>query len=96
MWEADRVVREGLEFGFRLRILDAREGDAGLYSFLGIVEGFPEILTHSESIEQAEIDLTNALIERLKRMQDHESTRLQLDDFPTVQVVRLHLAPSAS
>ena len=32
----------------------------------------------------------------LTRLMDHEATRLQLDDFPTVRVVRLHLARSAA
>lgn len=46
-------------------------------------------MTHSTSIEQAEIDLTNALIEHLRRLQDYEVTRLELDDFPTVSAFRL-------
>ncbi len=78
-------------FEFRLRILDARESDAGPNSFLGIVEGFPEILVHSESIEQAELDLANSLIEHLSRRQDREATRIDWDDFPTVRISRLHL-----
>lgn len=73
-------------FEFRLRILDVGEG-----SFLGIVEGFPEILVHASTVEQAERDLTNALIEHLNRLQDHEATRLELDDCPTVRFVRAYL-----
>ncbi len=75
-------------FEFRLRILDVGEG-----SFLGIVEGFPQIMTHSTSVEQAEIDLTNALAEHLKGLQDREATRIDWDDFPTVRVIRLGLSP---
>ena len=63
-------------------------------SFLGIVEGFPQILTHSTSVEQAEIDLTNALFEHLQRLQDNEATRLDLDDSPTVRVIRISLGLS--
>jgi predicted RNase H-like HicB family nuclease len=78
-------------FEFRLRILDVRERDTDPPSFLGIVEGFPEILVHATSPEQAEKDLTNALAEHLKRLQDHEAIRLQLDDFPTVRASRSYL-----
>jgi hypothetical protein len=56
-------------FEFRLRILDAREDETGPKSFLGIVEGLPEILVHSTSVEQAERDLLNALEEYLRRIQ---------------------------
>jgi hypothetical protein len=79
-------------FELRLRILDVREADTDPPSFLGIVEGFPEVLIHSTSAEQAEADLTHALIEHLARLQDREATRLQLDEFPTVRVVRLYLS----
>jgi len=63
-------------FEFRLRILDVRERDTDPPSFPGIVEGFPQILIHSTSIEQAEIDLTNALRDRLMALQDYDGTRL--------------------
>jgi hypothetical protein len=76
-------------FEFRLRILDARERETDPPSFLGIVEGFPQIMTHSASIQQAENDLVNALEEHLRRMMDFEATRLQLDDYPTTRLVRL-------
>jgi hypothetical protein len=76
-------------FEFRLRILDARERDTDPPSFLGIVEGFPQILTHSTSIGQAERDLVNALEAHLLSLMDHEATRLELDDFPTVRLTRL-------
>ncbi len=79
-------------FEFRLRILDARERDTDPFSFLGIVEGFPEILVHARTMEQAERDLVNAFEEHLKRLMDREATRIQLDDFPTVRVSRLVLA----
>jgi hypothetical protein len=80
-------------FEFRLRILDVRERDTDPNSFLGIVEGFPEILVHGTSPVQAEIDLERALVEHLKRLQDREATRIDWDDFPTVRVVRLYVRP---
>ena len=76
-------------FEFRLRILDAGGG-----SFLGIVEGFPEILVHATTVEQAERDLMNALSEHLRRLQDSEATRIYWDDFPTVRQVRHYLIPA--
>jgi len=76
-------------FEFRLRILDVGEGKEA--SFLGIVEGFPQILAHATSVEQAERDLVNALSEHLTRLQDREATRIDWDDFPTVRVLRLYL-----
>jgi predicted RNase H-like HicB family nuclease len=78
-------------FEFRLRILAAREDDTDPPSFLRIVEGVPEVLVHAMTVEQAERDLTNALEEHLRRLMDHEATRLELDDFPTVRSVKLHL-----
>jgi predicted RNase H-like HicB family nuclease len=78
-------------FEFRLRILDVREWEMDPPSFLGIVEGFPEILVHATSPEQAETDLTRALADHLERLQDRETTRIDWDDFPTVRVVRLTL-----
>ena len=75
----------------RLRILDVRERETDPFSYLGIVEGFPEVLVHATSVEQAEKDLANALEEHLTRLMDHEATRLELDDFPTVRVARLSL-----
>jgi Lon protease-like protein len=80
-------------FEFRLRILDVRESDTGPNSFLGTVEGFPEILVHAMSPEQAERDLVNALSEHLRRIQDREATRIDWDDFPTARVSRLYLSP---
>lgn len=78
-------------FEFRLRILEGRERQTDPPSFLGIVEGFPEILVHATTIEQAERDLVNALSEHFARLMDHEATRLQWDDLPTVRVARLRL-----
>lgn len=77
-------------FEFRLRILEA-----GPDSYLGIVEGFPAVLVHSDSANQAEADLIRALIDYLERLQDHDATRLELDDFPTVKVIRLYLSADA-
>jgi predicted RNase H-like HicB family nuclease len=81
-------------FEFRLRILDVRERETDPPSFLGVVEGFPEVLAHASSPEQAERDLENALAEYLKRLQDREPTRIDWDDFPTVRQLRLRLGPA--
>lgn len=75
-------------FEIRLRILDV-----GPNSFLGIAEGFPDVLVHASTINQAERELVRALEDHLTRVQDEEATRLQLDDFPTVKVVQLCLGP---
>jgi Lon protease-like protein len=83
-------------FEFRLRILDARERNTDLPSFLGIVEGFPEILVHAATAAQTERDLVNALEGHLRRLMDHEATRIDWDDFPTVKVARLRLGPASS
>jgi hypothetical protein len=73
-------------FEFRLRIVEA-----GPASYLGIVEGFPQVMVHATSPGQAEGDLVRALIDHLERMQDQGSTMIQLDDLPTVRELRLHL-----
>jgi hypothetical protein len=78
-------------FEFRLRILDVRERDTDPPSFLGIVEGFPEVLVHATSPGQAERELVSALDEHLKRLQDPEATRIDWEDFPTVRSFRLRL-----
>jgi hypothetical protein len=75
-------------FEFRLRVLDAGGG-----SFLGIVEGFPELLVHAASAGDAEADLVRALVAHLNRLQDHEGTLPQLDDLPTVRTARIMLVP---
>lgn len=75
-------------FEFRLRVLDAGDG-----SFIGVVEGYPEILVAGTSASQTEADLTRALAELLERGRDLEATRLQLEDFPTVREFRLYLSP---
>ena len=59
------------------------------------MEGFPEVLVHAYSAQEAEADVTRALIDHLQRLQDHEATRLELDDFPTVKVVKLYVSPQA-
>ena len=79
-------------FEFRLRILDVREHACDPPSFLGIVEGIPEILVHATSPDQAEIDLSNALAEHLERLQDRGATRIDWDDFPTVRSIAVYLA----
>ena len=78
-------------FEFRLRILDVREHETDPPSFLGIVEGFPEVLVHATTPGQAESVLSQALSDYLMRLQDREATRGDLDEFPTVRVVRLLL-----
>ena len=80
----------------RLRILDVREREADPPSFIGIVEGFPQILVHATTVGQVERDLVNALEEQLPRLMDQEATRLQWDDFPTARLVRLHLVRSSA
>lgn len=80
-------------FEFRLRVLDVRERGGDPPSFLGIVEGFPEILVHATTVEQADRDLVNSLEEHLKRLQDREATRIDWDEFPTVRILRLRLRP---
>jgi predicted RNase H-like HicB family nuclease len=74
---------------FRLRILDVREKEADPFSYLGIVEGFPDVMSHAVTLVQAERDLVNALAEHLERLQDWETTRVEWDDFPTVLNTRL-------
>jgi predicted RNase H-like HicB family nuclease len=73
-------------FEFRLRILEVGED-----SYLGIVEGFPEVMVHATSACQAEADLVRALAAHLEGLHDREATRLELDENPTVRVVRLVL-----
>jgi hypothetical protein len=78
-------------FEFRLRILDVRERETDPPSFLGIVEGFSQVLVHAASAAEAERDLVVALADFLKRIQDLEATRIHWDDFPTVREVQLVL-----
>jgi hypothetical protein len=75
-------------FAFRLRVLDAGGG-----SFLGIVEGFPELLVHASSVGDVEADLVRALVAHLDRLQNREATWPQLDDLPTVHTARILLLP---
>ena len=70
----------------RLRILAY-----GPQKFLGIAEGFPEVLTFSKSPEAAEVDLTNAVENRLRSLMQPESSSIDWDDAPTVREVRLYL-----
>ena len=80
-------------FEFRLRILDVRERDTDPPSFLGIVEGFPEVLVHATTAAQAEADLGRALVDHLERLQNSEATRIDWEDFPTAHVARLYVCP---
>jgi predicted RNase H-like HicB family nuclease len=77
-------------FAFKLRILDV-----GPNSYLGIVEGFPQILAHAESTAECEAQLTRLLTAYLEGLRDEDATQLQLDDFPTVRVSRLLVLPLA-
>lgn len=72
-------------FEFRLRILDVRESEVDPPSFLGIVEGFPQVMAHSASVAEVERELLGSLCDYLTRIQDREATRIDWDDFPTVQ-----------
>ena len=78
-------------FEIRLRILAY-----GPRQFLGIAEGFPDILTFSSTAERAEIDLTNAVEDHLRRSMNYEGTRMDWDDYPTVRAARLLLSRSLS
>ena len=80
-------------FEFRLRVLDVRERDTDPHSYLGIVEGFPQILVHESSASECEAALSRMLAAFLEGLQDLESTRLELDDFPTVRTAELLLSP---
>jgi hypothetical protein len=82
--------QEGRVFEFRLRVLDVGGG-----SFLGIVEGFPELLVHAASARDAEADLVRALVAHLDSLQNREATWPQLDDFPTVRTLRVAVTPRA-
>jgi hypothetical protein len=73
-------------FEIRLRILAY-----GPNRFLGIAEGFPDILTFSSTSEEAEIDLANAVIDHLRRSMNSDRTRLDWDDRPVVRTIRLRL-----
>jgi hypothetical protein len=77
-------------FEIRLRSPDVGEG-----YFLGIAEGFPEVLVYGRSVRETEADLTRALIAHLEKLRDLEATRLELYDFPTVRVVRLRVGRDA-
>jgi hypothetical protein len=48
---------------------------------------------HAVTVEQPERDLVNALEEHLTRLMDHEATRIDWEDLPTVLVRRLYLGP---
>jgi hypothetical protein len=80
-------------FEFRLRILDVREREMDPFSYLGIVEGFPELLVYATSAGDAEADLVRALVAHLERLQNREATWPQFDDFPTVRTITLFLGP---
>jgi hypothetical protein len=73
-------------FGFHLHVVEA-----GPDPFLGIVEGFPQILVRAASPGLADADLVRALTDQLERAMDTEATKLELDDFPTVRTARLYV-----
>ncbi|MHB8352216.1 MAG: hypothetical protein ACYDFT_05985 [Thermoplasmata archaeon] len=80
-------------FEVRLSVLDVRERETAPPSFLGIVEGFPSVMAHAASADACEAAVVDALEDFLRRLQDDDATRLQLDEFPTVRVVRLRIGP---
>ncbi len=82
-------------FEFRLRILDVRERDTDPPSFLGIVEGFPQVMAHASTAMEAEKELMAGLSDYLLRIQDREATGIDWDEFPTICESRLHLSPDA-
>jgi hypothetical protein len=71
-------------FEFRARILQA-----GPNSFLGLIDGFPQILTESPTVVVAQIDVLNALGECLASMAESPAVRVEHDDYPTVRILRL-------
>jgi hypothetical protein len=79
-------------FEFRLRVLDVREREGDPPSFLGVVEGFPQVLVHAASAAEAERDLIAALGDYFTRIQDREATRIDWDEFPTVSITLCYLA----
>ena len=79
-------------FEFRLRILYVRERETDPPSFLGVVEGFPQVMSHAGSAAEVERDLMAALADYLARIQDREATRIDWDEFPTVRLVCIYLA----
>jgi hypothetical protein len=78
-------------FEFRLRILDVRERESDPPSFLGIVEGFPQILVHAATAAGAERDLLASLCDYFTRIQNREATRIDWDEFTTVRLTRIPL-----
>jgi predicted RNase H-like HicB family nuclease len=80
-------------FEFRLRILDVRERDTDPPSFLGTVEGFPQVMAHAASVADVFQDLLAALGEYLTRIQEREVTQIDWDEFPTVRQIRVPIGP---
>jgi hypothetical protein len=78
-------------FEFRLRILDARDHDTEPLSYLGLVEGLPEILVQNATPDATEADLVAALGRFLDQLRRPDETRIEFDDFPTIRTVRLRL-----
>ena len=74
-------------FEFRARVLQA-----GPSSFLGLVDGFPQIFTESESLAEAERDVLNALGDYLRSLEQPYAARIEQDDIPRVAVRRLYLS----
>jgi hypothetical protein len=76
-------------FEFRLRVLEA-----GPNSYLGIVEGLPEILVHNVTAGDTEADLVRALDDWMEGRMRRGETLLQLDDLPTIRTSVLVLSTS--
>jgi hypothetical protein len=73
-------------FEFRARILQA-----GPNSFLGVIDGFPQILTESPTVGGAEIDVLNSLGDYIASLAEPPQAETEHDDFPTIAILRLRL-----
>jgi hypothetical protein len=74
-------------FEFRARILQA-----GPNSFLGLVDGFPQILTESSTVGGAEIDIVNALGDYLESLAEPPDARVEHDDMPEIRRLTILLS----
>jgi hypothetical protein len=71
---------------FRHRVLEA-----GPDSYLGIVDGFPEILVQAVPAQKGQADLVRGLEDYLERIQKCEDARIKHESFPTVRVAWAYL-----
>jgi hypothetical protein len=75
-------------FEFRLRMLEV-----GPSEYAGVVDGFPDFIVTGTSIAQTERDLVAILIGQLQRLLNYDWHRFGLDEYPTVNVIRMRLSP---